>query len=124
MQRCRYYWLLTLAIAVSLMVCSPNTGLSQSETPTAEVAPGASPPVDVLAFEIYPQGQRFGDFFAPTIEAGESAELTVVLANTGTLVFEGKSHATNAFTALNGGFAVSAAGEPPAGVALWLDYPD
>jgi hypothetical protein len=115
-----------------LLVLATTAGLSgataqeasPTATPTATPTPSPTPPADVLAFEIYPQGKILGDYFQPTIDPGDTAELIVALANTGTVPFEGRTYATNAFTGLNGGFDVAQAGVVPTGVTTWLDYPE
>jgi hypothetical protein len=93
---------------------------AQEATPT----PTATPSPGIHAFEIYPKGGILGDFFAPTIVAGGTETLTVVLANTGDTPFMARTYPTNAHTAVNGGFSISDDVEEPTGVTLWLDYPE
>jgi hypothetical protein len=105
-------------MAMTLVIGTVADACAQESTPSPDQ------PSDVLAFEIYPKGKALGDFFAPEIDAGDTADLTVVLANTGTIAFQGRTYAANAHTAVNGGFAIAEAGAPPSGVTTWLDYPE
>ncbi|MGH2534975.1 MAG: hypothetical protein ACRDJW_22165 [Thermomicrobiales bacterium] len=106
-----------LLVSLSSGFAVQGTASQHTGTPSAE-----SPPMVAVAYEIFPKGGRLGDHFEPVIEAGETAELTVVLANTGSVVFEGRTYAINAFSAVNGGFEAAAAGTPPSGPTRWLDY--
>jgi hypothetical protein len=109
-----------IIVIVLTLIAGASVGVSAQEgtpTPSPELT-------GITAFEIYPKGKMLGDYFAPTIEAGDSEELVVVLANTGDVVFEGRTYATNVFTAINGGFGVADQGVEPEGVTLWLDYPE
>jgi hypothetical protein len=94
-----------------------NGVAAQTATPETDEEP-------LIAYEIFPKGGRFGSYFEPSIDAGETKKLDVVLANTGNVVFEGRTYAVNAFTEVNGGFAVAESDVAPEGVTLWLDYPE
>ncbi|MGH2558947.1 MAG: hypothetical protein ACRDJH_07775 [Thermomicrobiales bacterium] len=108
-----------LTIILALLLAVRFSGVqAQEATPTP------AEPKDLVAFEIYPKGKLLGDFFEPAIDAGNSEDLVVVLANTGNVAFEGRTYATNAYSGENGGFAVAETGAAPEGVTTWLDYPE
>ncbi|MEA2585488.1 MAG: hypothetical protein QOF33_3573 [Thermomicrobiales bacterium] len=118
MYKVRSSRLLTILLMLALTASLGGGALAQDATPVPTA------PADVMAFEIYPKGKMLGDFFDPTIDAGDTAELTVVLANTGTVVFTGRTYAINALSGINGGFTVAEAGTPPEVPTTWLDYPE
>lgn len=97
-------------------------------TPVAAQTPEASPPVDLdraaRSFAFHPAETGFGSFFAPIIDAGGSAEMTALLANTGSVNQDLLTYPANAYTAAsgNGGFEAALYGSPIAGVATWLNY--
>jgi hypothetical protein len=95
---------------------------SSTATPVSTPTPTPTLPPDFIAYEIYPKGGILGDFFDLHLDAGSSAELVVVLANTGTAVFEGRTYALNAHSGINGGFTVAETKEEPAGLTTWIDY--
>jgi hypothetical protein len=110
---------LLLMITVILMIGSPAmAAASQVATPTGPATQ------DSIAYQIYPEGGHLGDFFRPIIEAGKTKKLTVILANTGSAEFSGRTYAVNAYTAVNGGFEAAPHGTPPQGATRWLDYPE
>jgi len=114
--------LILLGTASVLPASAQDATSTATATPTPTPTLTPTPIVDLKAFEIYPKGQILGDYFAPTIESGESADLVVVLANTGNVPFKGRTYAVDAMSAINGGFTVADSGTEPTGVTLWLDY--
>lgn len=118
-----------MTLAIVGMFASGLTGSAQAQdaspAPTATPTPTPTPtPEPSRAFEIYPKGQYLGAVFTATIEAGATGQLTIVLADTGDVVFKGRTYAANAFNTVNGGFGVADSGTPPVGVTTWLDYPE
>ena len=109
---------LVLFVLISACAIGPAHATAQGSTPATEQTEG------LLAFEIFPKGKLLGDYFEPEIGAGNSVDLVVVLANTGTVKFSGRTYANNAFSGVNGGFAVADRGSKPNEVTLWLDYPE
>ncbi len=108
-----------------------GSAVAQTEgtpTPTATSTPDpfASPVTDpnLLSFAFYPSDGHNGDYFDPTIKAGETAKLKVIIGNSGNVVFEARTYKINAGTAPNGGFLADQAGAELTGVTNWLDYPE
>jgi hypothetical protein len=118
--------MIRLVVCVFTLTVAAGFSGTVRATQTSSAATPATPavPAGVVAYEFYPKGGRLGDYFHPTIKAGETQQLTVVIANTGTVNFEGRTFPANAYSGTNGGFAVADDGTTPKGVTLWLDYPD
>src|SRR5438128_1488159 len=95
------------ALVLTMLVSAGVASLPVTAQESTATTVSPTPPSDIRAFEIYPKGKMLGDFFAPEIKAGKTAELVVVLANTGNVEFQGRTYATNAHTAVNGGFEVA-----------------
>jgi hypothetical protein len=64
-----------------------------------------------------------GSYFSLTLAPGETRELTVELANFGTVKVRARTYAADAYTIINGGFGARLDGEPTSGTTRWLDYP-
>ncbi|MCC6790420.1 MAG: hypothetical protein IT336_01980 [Thermomicrobiales bacterium] len=62
-------------------------------------------------------------FFAETLAPGEHADLTVEIANAGTVDIAALTYAADVYTLVNGGLGVRLAGDPVSGPTTWLDYP-
>ncbi len=97
-------------------------------TAFAQDAP-ATPPEEEgrisKAFEFYPSDTGWGTYFEPTVDAGSSAEFTVLIGNTGDVSQNIRTYATDVFTAPEGGgLAVPEYGSTPNDVTGWLDYPE
>jgi hypothetical protein len=117
MIRCFLLVLLLLTIGLS----GGGAAIAQEGTnPT----PAATEDPNLLSFAFYPKDKQPGQFFDPTIEAGEREELTVLIGNSGNVPFEARTYAIDAGTAPNGGFRAADYGTPPSGVTTWLDYPE
>ena len=64
-----------------------------------------------------------GSNFTLTMQPGESRNLAVQLVNRGTESVLTRSFAADAYSIVNGGFAVRLDGEPTSGTTTWLSYP-
>jgi hypothetical protein len=87
----------------------------------------ATPSVDEnrisTSFEFYPSDTGWGTYFEPKIDAGSSAQFTVLIANTGDVAQSLRTYATDVFTAPEGGgLAVAEYGSSPNEITGWLDY--
>ena len=111
-----------ISALLALLLLSSNLGVVAGQTPAATPVP--SPDRVSKAFEFYPAGKAFGDFFDPTIKAGESVTLKATLGNTGEIRQDLRTYAVNAFTKDGGGFAAAEYGTAPNDVTKWLDYPE
>lgn len=109
---------LVSAILVCTWVSSPSLVTVQ----TPEASPAADPDRAAQSFAFYPLETGFGSFFAPTIDAGGSAEMTALLANSGSVAQELQTYSANAYTAQGGGFEAAEYGTPVTEVATWLAY--
>jgi len=111
-------WLVLVLLAQAWL---PNSIAAQ--TPEA---PLATPPIATdteraaKSFAFYPADTGFGTFFSPTIASGQSAKLTALLANTGSVDQDLMAYSVNAYTANGGGFEAAEYGTPRTGVATWI----
>jgi hypothetical protein len=71
---------------------------------------------------VAPVGQT-GANFVITMQPGESRDLAVTLGNYGTESVVVRTFAADAYSMINGGFAVRLDGEPSSGTTAWLTYP-
>jgi hypothetical protein len=108
-------------IILLVVLLTVGTG-SVSTRAREDATPGATTSTVQVSYAIYPKGKGLGDYFQPTIDAGKSKKLTVVLANTGSTEAKLRTYAVNVRSAVNGGFEAAPAGTPPEGPTTWLDY--
>lgn len=114
--------LLTLIVVLlmiqSVVIETQSVRGQENATPTT-VASRQS-----LAFEFYPTESGWGSFFDVQIDVGQTAQVTVTIANVGDVTQGIKTYVTNGFTAPGGGFAAAEYGVPLNEVSQWLDYPE
>jgi hypothetical protein len=112
MERRSIRWLAIVVLAIAM---ASTRGVAQEHP---------APPGDA-AVQVYfgPQDGPDGGHFQPIIEPGASQQLTVVIGNYGQQELALRTTAGNAYTAVNGGFALSAEDDPLVAPATWLDYP-
>jgi hypothetical protein len=108
-----------IASLMSVIAAQSATAQDSSATPTTADGTRVS-----KSFEFYPSDSGFGTYFDPTIEIGASAELTVLIANSGEGTQGLRTYAVDAFTAPGGGFAAAEHGTSQNEVTSWLDYPE
>lgn len=95
----------------------------------ASMLPASSPAVGYVAaadpqirLAVEPVGEQ-GSFFQRSLGPGETAELTVDLANYGTMTTTARTFAADVYPIINGGFGARLRDEPTSGTTTWLDYP-
>ncbi len=99
--------------------------LFSSWTATAqEGAPTADDELFARSFQFYPADTGMMTVFNATIEAGESADLTVLIGNSGDVTQDLRIYTVNVFTGEGGGMAAADYGTPPNQVAGWVGLAD
>jgi hypothetical protein len=114
----------SLMLSAMIVLLSLSWMMQDARGQEASPTPVFEPPDVIKAFEFYPAESGLGSFFAPTIEAGSTARLTALIANTGEVVQYLRTYTNNAFTADGGGFGAAEYGTPPNDVTSWLNYPE
>ncbi len=100
-------WLIiTLIVLARLVTAFPGSAQSNAELPQLGIRPVGTD----------------GSYFSITLNAGESKELTVELANFGKQPIRVRTYAADVYTLMNGGFGVKSATDPVSGATTWLDY--
>jgi hypothetical protein len=76
------------------------------------------------SFLFHPADTGILTAFEPTIEAGTSTELTVLIGNNGDAAQALRTYAVNLFTGIGGGMTADVYGAEPNPVTAWVDYPE
>ena len=118
-------WLLLLALIESFLFAGRSDSLAQtSDASTPTSAPSPTPtPSQTIWFIFSQKGKANGAYFDVQLDAGESTTLTATIGNGSDIPVKAIIYAADAFTALNGGFAMKDSDSPPTGPTTWLDFP-
>lgn len=121
----RGWWQATVGIAaLGLALVSGVASGYQDDAATPEASPEAMPAVisgvPLLAFA--PTESERG-YFDLTLEPGQSATVTVRIANVGQEAYALATYAADVYTRVNGGSESRLMDEPISGATEWLGYP-
>jgi hypothetical protein len=122
----RFLYLLSILafLGASLAPLTRGVGVQAAAAPTPSATADATPePSDTIWFILSPKGKENGDYFDVTLEAGKTATLTATIGNGSSVPVKAITYAADAYSDLNGGFALKAAGSEPTGTTTWLDFP-
>jgi hypothetical protein len=133
--------LMLVALLVTCMAATQSASMAQTtdtqSTPETQVIDLGSTPApstgergstsdrtDVPQFGLVAVGDHPTGYFDDIIiEPGTSVELTVAVANTGTVPVKLHTYKVNAGVAPNGGFSAGKEDDVPSGPTEWIDYP-
>lgn len=87
----------------------------------ATAGPARAGEEERLAFGLAPIGQA-GSYFELSMQPGETRELTVEVANHGTVTGVARTYAADVYTIINGGMGVRLQGEVSSGETGWIAY--
>ncbi|MDQ2682418.1 MAG: DUF916 domain-containing protein, partial [Chloroflexota bacterium] len=119
------WWRAAIGIAaLGLALTSSVVSGYQSDSATPEAGEAATPVVasgvPLLAFA--PTESESG-FFELTLEPGQSATVSVQIANVGEETYRLVTYAADVYTRVNGGAESRLKDEPISGATEWIDYP-
>ena len=101
-----------IAVLLALAIASPGMIIRAQE---------ASPEAVSRMVSVYPANGAPGDYAAVTVDAGDSAEFTIILANAGDVQQTLRVYSIPALTIDNGGFAAAPYGSPTDDITSWLN---
>jgi hypothetical protein len=113
--------LLSMLICLLVPLFRPSEAAAQDADATP--APFTEDRVS-RSFLFHPADTGILTAFEPTIEAGDSTELTVLIGNNGDVVQDLRTYPVNVFTAIGGGMGADVYGAAPNPVTAWIDYPE
>src|SRR5690348_16683401 len=108
-------WMSALALLAALWCGLAYSGIAQAEAGTTQAATPA--PVQFVApkFNIEPVGNFKDPWFAVSMDAGQSVNMTAAVKNFGTVPANLSTFATNAVNPPNGGFTAGNQDDKPTG---------
>lgn len=109
----------TLSVLLMLILQGNIHVMAQDSTPVATPAFEED-----RAITFYPEESGEGTFITVEINPGQSAEVQVILGNSGNVEQSIRTYSAPATSAMNGGFVLLDYGTEPDEITQWLDYPE
>jgi hypothetical protein len=109
--------------ALAVLLLSSWFGAAVSAQESGSATPDAASEPPAIWFVIAPEGGANGDYFDVPLEAGQSATVTGTFGNGSTIPVTALIYAADAYSDVNGGFALKEIESERTGSTTWLDFP-
>jgi hypothetical protein len=117
--RNRFHHVIVALIAACLSIL-PATASAQTD---GTATPATTEEAPTIWFVLGPEGEANGAYFDIRLDAGESATVTATIGNGSSIPVKTLIYSADAYSDVNGGFALEKAGSEATGPTTWLDFP-